>query len=235
MKRKIVRSLRQSKIYISRTALYTPRKVCKIKFDPNPVIAMFRITFGIILLGIAAFLVGCDPQTSGAGENSPTGAYKRLYAAVKSKKTDDIRAVMSKKSIDFAAMAASRQNKTVEQVLENGFTATTFSPTLPQIRDQRIEGDMGAVEVFNSKENKWEDLPFVLEDGTWKLAIGEMFAGTWKSPGKSQGEQEREAANLANNNLIPLNLNANVNMNSIKPIVPKPATNANMKPARNTK
>lgn len=194
---------------------------------------MQRIFIGIVFLALAAILVGCNPQSpanstsnpTGIGENSPTGAYKRLYAAVKAKDVDAIKAAMTKKSIDFAKMAAAQQNKPVEQVLENGFTATTFSPTLPPMRDERVNGDMGAVEVYNSKDNRWEDLPFILEDGAWKLAIGEMFANTYKSPGKSQSEKEREATNAMTNNLIPMNVNANANFRSARPVAPKPTGN----------
>jgi len=193
---------------------------------------MKRIILCTIFLTVATVLIGCNPQSgaktnnpAGSGEDSPTGAYKRLYAAVKAKDPEAIKAVMSKKSIDFAKMAAGQQNKPVEKVLENGFTGTTFADSLPQIRDERIDGDMGAVEVHNDKENKWEDLPFIREDGAWKLAIGEMFANTWKSPGKSQSEKEHEAANAISNNMIPMNVNANANFRGARPIVPKPATN----------
>lgn len=167
-------------------------------------------------------------------EDSPTGAYKRLYAAVKAKDTEAIKAVMSKKSLDFAKMAAGQQNKPLEKVLENGFTATTFADSLPQIRDERVDSDMGAVEVHNDKDNKWEDLPFVREDGAWKLAIGEMFGNTWKSPGKSQSEKEREASNALSNNAVQMNVNGNANFQGVHPIVPKPADNQ-PKPAANAK
>jgi hypothetical protein len=197
---------------------------------------MQKIIFGIILLAIASALIGCNPSTSGGGSNedSPTGAYKRLYAAVKAKDTEAIKAVMTKKSLDFAKVLSSQQNKPVEQVLENGFTATTFSPTLPQIRDERVKDNMGAVEVFNSKDNRWEDLPFINEDGAWRLAIGEMFANTWTSPGKGQAEKEREAANAASGNtMVPLNVNVNGNFKGVPmpPAMPantaKPSANAN--------
>ena len=193
---------------------------------------MKRIILYSVLLTIGTILIGCNPQSgaktnnpSGTGEDSPTGAYKRLYAAVKAKDSEAIKAAMSKKSLDFAKMAAGQQNKPLEKVLENGFTATTFADSLPQIRDERVAGDMGAVEVHNDKENKWEDLPFVREDGGWKLAIGEMFANTWKSPGKSQSEKEREASNALSNNLVPMNVNGNANFQGVRPMVPKPAAN----------
>jgi hypothetical protein len=194
---------------------------------------MKRIILCVILLTIASVLIGCNPSTgakssnsSVAGDDSPSNAYKRLYAAVKAKDTEAIKAAMSKKTLEFAQMAAGRQNKSFENVIENGFTATTFADSLPQMRDERVNGEMGAVEVHNDKENKWEDLPFIREDGKWKLAIGEMFANTWKSPGKSQSEKEREAANALGNNMIPLNINANANFRGGHPMIPKPAANA---------
>jgi hypothetical protein len=191
---------------------------------------MRHIYLCFFLLTISVLAFSCTKTASGY-EDSPTGAYKRLYDAVKSKNIDAIKAAMTKKSVEFASMAATRENKPVEQVLENGFTATTFSPTLPQMRDQRIDGDMGAVEVYNAKDKIWEDLPFIREDGQWKFAVGDMFAGTYKSPGKSQAEKERESANAVSNTMVPMNMNTNVNMNAIKPMVPKPATNMPRQPS----
>ena len=170
--------------------------------------------------------------SSSAAAGSPTDAYKALYAAVKSKDTEKIKAVMSKKTLEFGQMVSARNNTPIEKVLENGFTATTFAESLPEIRDERIKGDSGAVEVWNAKDNRWEDLGFVVEDGAWKLAIGEMFGGTFKSPGKGRAVKEQEAANMANGNnmipVVPANGNFNANGN-VKVIVPKerPQTNGN--------
>jgi len=196
---------------------------------------MQRIILGIIFLTSASILISCGSTSSnsGSGENSPTGAYKRLYAAVKAKDTEAIKTVVTKKTLDFAQMLSAQQKKPVEQVLENGFTATTFSPSLPQIRDERIKDNMGAVEVFNSKDSRWEDLPFINEDGSWKLAIGEMFANTWVSPGKGQDQKEKEAANAAaGNSMVPLNMNVNGNFSGVHPMAPGSATNS-AKPAAN--
>jgi len=193
---------------------------------------MLRIILGIIFLASVSVLICCTQTAAnnasnpaGSIDDSPTGAYKRLYTAVKAKNIKGIKAAMSKKSLDFAKMAGAQQNKPFEQVLENGFTATTFSPALPQIRDERVNGDMAALEVHNDKDNIWEDLPFVREDGQWKLAIGEMFAGTWKSPGEGQAQKEKEAANAMSNNLRPMNANVNGNFNGVHPNVQPPAAN----------
>lgn len=180
---------------------------------------MIRILIGTIVLTSLGFMLACQPAA-----DSPTEAYKRLFAAVKSKNIEAIKAEMTKNTHGFAEMAAGRSNKPVEKIFENGFTATTFSETLPEVRDERINENYGAVEVYNAKEKRWEDLPFINEDGKWKLAIGEMFGGTFKSPGPGRDFREREAANAANGGALPAA--SIVPTNNVNVIVPKAATNA---------
>ena len=165
---------------------------------------------------LAALGIGCDkqPAANDAGSDTPTDAYKRLYSAVKAKNIETIKQEMSKKSQEFAVSVAQRQNNPIEKVFENGFTATTFAETLPEIRDERVNGNMGSVEVWNAKDSIWEDLPFVVEDGRWKFAIGELFAGSFKSPGKGRAAREREAANVMGNSAQQTNPAANSNTNS---------------------
>lgn len=155
--------------------------------------------------------------------DTATAAYKRLYYAVKSKNIDAIKAQLSKKSVDFGAMAAQRAGDPPEKMYANGFTATTFSDTLPEIRDERVKDNMAAVEVWNSKDKMWEDLPFIYEDGAWKLAVGDVFAGTYTKPARSRYELEREAANTAAG---PAPLPAN-NPNTNVPVLPIIPSNAN--------
>jgi hypothetical protein len=195
---------------------------------------LLRLILLVGTLALTAFLINAckgssanNTSTSGGGD-TPTEAYKDLFAAVKSKNVDNVKKQMSKKTIDFAQSVAARQNSPLEKVFENGFTATTFSPTLPEIRDERVKDNMGAVEVYNSKDSRWEDIPFIKEDGVWKLAVGDLFAGTWNSPGKGKSARDMEAANAVSNNMIPAAPNSNFNFNSVKPITPKemPGTNA---------
>ncbi len=201
---------------------------------------MRSLLFTLFLTAFLCFTLACEnPGGSPGASGSPTAAYKELYAAVKSKETEKIKAVLSKKTHEFAAMVASRQNQSVEKVFENGFTATTFAESLPEIRDERISGEFAAVEVWNAKDKRWEDLGFVMEDGKWKLAIGEMFGGSFKSPGKGRAIKEQEATNATSNTMIPgipanadVNMNANMNSNSnsnVKIIIPKERPQSNTK------
>lgn len=190
---------------------------------------LFLLLSVLSVMALGSSCGGTAP--AGSAGDSPTDAYKRLYAAVKSKDTEAIKREMSVKSIEFAKMASAKNNTPIEKVFENGFTATTFSPTLPEIRDQRIVGDQGAVEVWNSKESKWEDLPFVKEEGAWKFAVGDLFAGSFKPEvvGRGRAFREQEAANAAGKGPtmapVPTNSNATANFNA-----PPPPANANPVP-----
>ncbi len=190
---------------------------------------MKKVLITIISLIFALAIVSCSDQQAKQDANSgsqptapvnvgnaqtPTDAYIMLYTAVKAKQTDAIKKMMSQRSIAFAEGVAGQSKKPVEQVYENGFTATTFAPQMPQMRDERVKDDMGALEVWNEKDKKWEDLPFVKEADGWKLAIGDIFAGTFKSPGKGQAAIEEEASNV--NKLVPYG-NGNFNFNGAFP------------------
>lgn len=193
----------------------------------NMSLSFLQKTAGLfVLLAMVGSMLACGQSALQGGGATPSDAYKKLYEAVKAKNTEAIKSNMSKKTLEFAEMVSAKNNTPIEKVFENGFTGTTFSESLPEIRDERISGQFGAIEVWNERDKKWEDIGFVKEDGAWKLAIGEMFAGTFKSPGKGRDQREKEAANAVGNKMIPGMPNANVNMNmNVTPVVPKPATN----------
>ncbi len=181
----------------------------------------------VILLTAAASIltISCTGQTTEPGKaGSPTEGFKALYAAVKSGKTEDIKKTMSKATLNFAEGIGAQQNKSLSEMLKNGFTRTTFADKLPAIRDERVKDKMGAVEVYNAKDKVWEDLPFVLEDGSWKLAVGDKFLNRWTSPGPSQTVREGTNSNAAGGQkIVPYgNQNSNANFNeNVVPIVPK--------------
>jgi len=162
---------------------------------------IIHIILGGVIFILAVLGLGCSGSTSSnpGGSDSPTEAYKRLFAAVKSKDTNSIKNEMSKQSNVLVSSIAGIQKKTVEDVYSHGLTSTLQSETLPPMRDERVNNDMGAVEVYNSGTHKWEDVPFILEDGRWKLALGDAFKGTYKSPGPGRDQREKEAANALSN------------------------------------
>jgi hypothetical protein len=185
-----------------------------------------RILSSVFIAAVCGVVMACTPTNGTPGPSvmsgSPTEGFKNLFAAVKSKDVEAIKANVSKKTMDLAQTVSAKNNTPLEKVYENGFTATTFAESLPEIRDERVNGDMGSVEVWNAKDKRWEDLPFVREDGSWKLAVGDLFADTFQSPGKGRAVKEAEAANvMSNQSVVPLDANVNGNFSS----APRPASN----------
>lgn len=164
---------------------------------------------------------------------TPTDAYKLLFEAVKAKDTGKIRQLISKNSLALAGYAAQTFKHSMEKQLENGMVETTMTDSLPEIRDERIKDNFGAIEVFNQKANRWEDTAFVFEDGGWRLAVGDQYNGTYQSPGKGQAQTESEASNSMNN-MTPLTTNTNGKFppakNSNVKTIEVPLENANKMP-----
>lgn len=151
------------------------------------------------------------PVSANAGTpaNSPTEAYKMLFAAVRAKDSAGIERMMSKATLGMAGGAAKQFGVTLEKQLRNGMLETTITDTLPEMRDERVRDNYGAIEVYNKKTGGWDETFFIKEDGGWKMAAGEMFAGSYKSPGKSRSQVEAEASNSAGNNMVEIKPNIN--------------------------
>lgn len=196
----------------------------------------------LVLLGIGAFATwyflsnsnnpsNTTNTTNGKTESSetiaagnpttPTEAYKKLFAALKAKDKATIKSMMSKDTLGLAQMQAGQSKKDIDEVLKNGFFTANATDKLPAIRDERVKGRFGAIEVFSKKQSAWENMPFIIENGMWKLAVGNLFGGSFKSPGKPRTTIEKENANAAGKrDLVPLkNKNANINVANIKPKV----------------
>ena len=178
------------------------------------------IFFAVVIAGILIVQYMLAPPPVGKAA-TPTEAYKQLWESVQANDIDKVKQVVSKATMDFAKGVAAQRKITVEEVLKNGMTRSTINEKLPALRDERVKGKFGAVEAFSKKDNKWEDVRFVMEDGGWKLAVGELWKGTYKSPGKSRTIRERENANAAGGG--PKRM-ANVNTN-VKPKIITPDVN----------
>lgn len=116
---------------------------------------------------------------------TPAQAYKTMYFAVKCKNVVGIKNVLSRETIEFMTAAAEMQKKPFDEAIANGLSESTFSNTLPKLCADRVKKKMGALEVKRT-DGVWEDLPFVWEDGQWKLAVGDLFKGTYRKPGPTK-------------------------------------------------
>lgn len=178
---------------------------------------IYKVLLMACSLAIGLYLVSCANEKAVEGKaKTPTEGFEQLFNAVRSKDTERIKKSMSESTLKFAEGVAAQRNVALGKILENGLYRSTMTEKLPAIRDERIKDKWGAVEVFVEKDKRWEDVRFVQEDGGWKIAVGELFGGTYVSPGKSRTIRERENANAAGKGMVPYaNENGNTN------IVPK--------------
>lgn len=173
----------------------------------------------VLALSITAALAfaGCasNANVEVGDAKTPTEAYKMLFSAVKSKDPEKIKKMLSQSTLKFAEARSAQTQQSVDEIVRNGFSAPAMSENLPQIRDEQTSEQFGMIEVLNSKTKMWEMVPFVNENGGWKLAVGEAFSNTWKQPGKPQSQLEMENANVNPPQMVP---GANIDWNNVKPI-----------------
>jgi preprotein translocase subunit YajC len=116
----------------------------------------------------AIFVFGCSslqqPQTK-----SPTEVMQALNEASKAKDVAGIKNSVSKGTLALIEESAKAQNITVDEALKKD-SGAPFKD-LPEMRNEKIEGDTATIELKNATTNDWETIPFVKEDGVWRLAL----------------------------------------------------------------
>jgi flagellar hook-associated protein FlgK len=118
----------------------------------------------IIALG-ALFVFGCN---AGQKTSSPTGTLKTFLEASRKKDVETVKKTLSRTTLETAEKSAREHNTTVDALLKKG--DVQISDEIPEIRNEKIEGDAATVEIKDAA-NGYETLPFVKEDGNWKIAF----------------------------------------------------------------
>ncbi len=114
----------------------------------------------------ALFVFGCDAarQTS-----SPTETLRTFIEASGKKDIEKIKKTLSKGTMDIIGSSAKAQKTTVDELLkkENSIPLKEMSETL----NEKIEGDTASIEVKNIVTGDFDPVPFVKEDGVWKMEL----------------------------------------------------------------
>jgi hypothetical protein len=125
----------------------------------------------LLILILAAGLTACGrsvqtPQT-------PVETLQTYAQAIKKKDVPKMKALLSKGSIKMAEDQAKAQNIAVDEVI---LRETLFSPEQKTLKfkNEKIDGDNASIEIENSF-GSFDRIPFVKEDGLWKIAK-EKFA-----------------------------------------------------------
>lgn len=100
---------------------------------------------------------------------SPMETLKALNAASKAKNPAAIKKTLSKGTLAMIETSAKNQKKSSDALLREDDGAPFKE--LPEMRNEQISGSTATVEVKNTTSGGWEKIPFVVEDGEWKVAL----------------------------------------------------------------
>jgi len=114
--------------------------------------------------------------------SSPTKTFKAFYEASKKKDAAGMRKALSKSTLDMFDKLAKAQNKTTDDMLKE-VDKEDKSEKVPETRNEKITGDTATLEVKNDKTSKWDTLPFVKENGEWKIALDKFVENMLKDLG----------------------------------------------------
>ncbi len=100
---------------------------------------------------------------------SPTETMLALNKAARERNSAAVKNLISKGTLEMMEANAREQNTTVDELLKND--ENTPFEEIPEMRNEKIEGDRATVEVKNKLSDDWIALPFVKENGVWKVAV----------------------------------------------------------------
>ncbi len=130
----------------------------------------------IIIALCSFFIFGCS-QTQQT--NSPTEVLKNLNEASKTRDVEAVKNSVSKGTLALMEDSAKKQNTTVDELLKKD-NGVPFKE-LPETRNEKIEGDTATLELKNTTTGGWETVPFVKEDGSWRLALDKYMKDLQKA------------------------------------------------------
>ena len=113
------------------------------------------------------------------GGSTPTATFKAFYEASKKKDVAGMKKTLSKGSLDMFDKLAKEQNKSTDELLKS-LDKEDKNQKMPETRNEKINGDTATLEVKNDKTNKWDTLPFVKENGEWKIALDKFLEDLMK-------------------------------------------------------
>lgn len=115
---------------------------------------------------LALIFAGC--QATSDQPLSPTETMKASNDAAIKKNVDAIKKLVSRGTLERLEQSAKAENTTVDELLKDFLDAPSVE--LPEIRNEKITGDAATIEIKNNATNEWETMPFVRENGVWKIA-----------------------------------------------------------------
>ena len=125
----------------------------------------YRILLILSLFLATAWAIGCSSGDEKPA--SPIETFKTYTKAAKQKDITTMKLLLSDATMKMNEMEAQARGVPVDDVIMN---ETLFSENQRTVRwrNEKINGNIATLEVENSM-GTWETVPFVLENGEWKI------------------------------------------------------------------
>jgi hypothetical protein len=117
----------------------------------------------------ALFLIDCAGAATDKASKTPSETIIALHEASKKKDTAAIKKMLSKGTLVLFDNAARSKNTTADEMMKDD-SAAPFNK-LPEIRRETIVGETATVTVKSEITGNDDNIPFVKEDGEWKVAV----------------------------------------------------------------
>lgn len=122
-----------------------------------------RIWSRILLFLLFAFALSCGASKPA----TPLETFKTYTKAIKQKDTTTMKLLLSKATIKMHEQEAKSQRVTVDEIVKRETLVNENQKTV-EFRNEKIDGDKATLQVKTSY-GSWETVPFVREDGVWKI------------------------------------------------------------------
>jgi hypothetical protein len=109
---------------------------------------------------------------------TPTDTLKKFVEASQKKDVEGMKQSLSSGTLKMMDETAKKQGATLDEALKRDDGASLKE--MPETRNEKIEGDTATVEVKNKATSDWDKIPFVKEDGKWKIALDKYMQDLMK-------------------------------------------------------
>ncbi len=117
----------------------------------------------LLIFTLAISIAACMPQRPA----TPKETFMTYIKALKAKDYTTMKLLLSDATIKMHEKEAKAQGVTVDDIVKRE-TLISEKQTAVEYRNEKIDGDKASIQVKNSY-GSWESVPFVREDGVWKI------------------------------------------------------------------
>jgi hypothetical protein len=124
----------------------------------------FAMRFGVLITFLVSFSLGACSERP---PSTPLETFKTYTKAIKAKDTTTMKVLLSNATLKMHEQEAKAQGVTVDDIVKRE-TLFSENQTTVEFRNEKIDGDKATLQVKTPSES-WQTVPFVKEDGVWKI------------------------------------------------------------------